>query len=176
VIRLSVLGQTELVDAEGQPLTSVLAQPKRLALLVYLAASPQRSERRFTLLSLFWPELDGARDHPVLNQALQFLRETVGGPTSPAIITHGAEDVAVDRKVLWCDVAAFRAAMDGGRFAEAIALYRGDLLRGFLAERGDSFVDWLDQERSHLRRAAARATRGLAERNERNRPTVPGGP
>jgi len=37
----------------------VLAQPKRVALLAYLAAAtPRRLHRRDSLLALFWPELD----------------------------------------------------------------------------------------------------------------------
>ncbi|MFL5615768.1 MAG: hypothetical protein ACJ796_19035 [Gemmatimonadaceae bacterium] len=53
MIRLQVLGPIELHDPEGRELRQVLAQPKRLGLLAYLAASqPFGFHRRDQLL--FW--------------------------------------------------------------------------------------------------------------------------
>ena len=59
LIRLSVLGPIELTDGERE-LTSVLAQPKRLALLAYLTIASGGFQRRDSLRALFWPELDDA--------------------------------------------------------------------------------------------------------------------
>src|SRR5439155_727113 len=54
-----MLGGLNLLGVGGHELKSVLAQPKRVALLAYLAAAtPKRLHRRDSLVALFWPELD----------------------------------------------------------------------------------------------------------------------
>ena len=59
---LRILGGVELCGPDGRPVRSILAQPKRLALLIYLAAAgPEAFRRRDTLLALFWPEADAGR-------------------------------------------------------------------------------------------------------------------
>jgi DNA-binding SARP family transcriptional activator len=53
MIRISTLGGPELTDADGQVVKSLLSQPKRFALLFYLAAaSPRGFQRRDTLAAL----------------------------------------------------------------------------------------------------------------------------
>src|SRR2546423_7778382 len=60
--QLRTLGQLDLSDSDGQPVRAILVQPKRFALLAYLAvASPRGFQRRDLLLALFWPELPDAR-------------------------------------------------------------------------------------------------------------------
>jgi DNA-binding SARP family transcriptional activator len=57
--RLELLGRIDLRRADGTELRTVLAQPKRLALLVYLTVNGSIGAiRRDKLLSLFWPEMD----------------------------------------------------------------------------------------------------------------------
>src|SRR2546429_348307 len=59
MIELRMLGRLSLTGADGREVRGLLGQPRRLALLAYLAAaSPQGFHRRDTLLALFWPELD----------------------------------------------------------------------------------------------------------------------
>jgi len=56
MIRLRVLGTVDLRDDGGRDLNAILAQPKRLALLTYLAlARPSGFHRREVLLSISWP-------------------------------------------------------------------------------------------------------------------------
>jgi serine/threonine-protein kinase len=58
VIRLRTLGALELRGRGGQELRAVLAQPRRMALLAYLAlATPRSYHRRDTVLALFWASL-----------------------------------------------------------------------------------------------------------------------
>jgi len=55
MIELSVLGPIQLRGADGHELSAVLAQPKRLGLLIYLAAArPRGFHRRDKLVTLFW--------------------------------------------------------------------------------------------------------------------------
>jgi hypothetical protein len=69
MVELQALGPLELRDARG-PLESVQSQPKRAALMAYLAlARPRRPHRRDEILALFWPELDDAHARNALSQA-----------------------------------------------------------------------------------------------------------
>jgi DNA-binding SARP family transcriptional activator len=58
MIHLHVLGSLELARGDGTEIGSVLSEPKRVALLAYLAASPSAYQRRDRLLAMFWPEQD----------------------------------------------------------------------------------------------------------------------
>src|ERR1051326_3952393 len=69
MIELRVLGEIGLRVMHGGALHAVAAQPKRMALLVYLAlASPRGFHRRDQLLALFWPEADGTRARGALRK------------------------------------------------------------------------------------------------------------
>ncbi len=150
MIHLRVLGSGELTDSGGAELTAVLAQPKRFALLVYLAASPGH-HRRDTLLALFWPELDTRRARGSLNQAIGFLRKELGGSPESVIVSRGAAELGIDSSALWCDVASFRDCVQAQSYGEALDLYRGDLLPGFHAVPETEFEEWLGAERAQLR-------------------------
>src|SRR2546426_8861371 len=74
-----MLGGLNLLGVGGHELKSVLAQPKRVALLAYLAAAtPKRLHRRDSLVALFWPELDQEHARAALRQALHGLRHALG--------------------------------------------------------------------------------------------------
>jgi len=164
VVQLRILGSIELRSADGEQLDSVVAQPKRLALLAYLAlARTFGFHRRDRLLAMFWPELDEAHARDSLSQAIRFLRQTLG---SSVVVSRGAEDVGLDREQLWCDAVAFQAAVGEGRPREAIELYRGDLLDGFFVADSLGLDEWLEGERRRLRERASHAARTVAEQEE----------
>ena len=165
MIRCRVLGSLDLRDDEKGDISSVLAQPKRLALLVYLlVADDGRFHRRDTLLGLFWPELDATRARDNLNQAIKFLRQSLG---PAAIVSRGPDEVGADPDRISCDAIAFRAEIAAGRPAQALDLYRGDLLPGFFVAEAPGFEEWLEARRAALRGEAARVARQLAEESER---------
>jgi Tol biopolymer transport system component/DNA-binding SARP family transcriptional activator len=166
VIRLRVLGPIELHDSDGRELSAILAQPKRLALLIYLAVGARGFHRRDTLLALFWPELDELHGRQALNQAIRFLRKELGGSSRSAVTSRGTEELGIDTASLWCDAAALRDEIVATRYREALELYRGDFLQGFFADSGAEFEQWLDAERARLRAAAAKAARAVAEARE----------
>src|SRR5688500_3363752 len=97
---LRTLGGLELRDADGRDLCARL-QPKRLALLVYLAHVPRRFHRRDSLMALFWPELDPGGARNSLRQSLYELRRTLG---KGVLTGRGYEDIAVADEFLWTDV------------------------------------------------------------------------
>ena len=78
-IELRTLGRVTLRGIDGTEVEEVVHQPKRLALLVYLAmAEPRGFHRRDSLLALFWPELPEKRARNALNKTLHFLRSHLG--------------------------------------------------------------------------------------------------
>jgi TolB-like protein/DNA-binding SARP family transcriptional activator/Flp pilus assembly protein TadD len=165
VYRLRLLGAVDLRDGGGGELRTVLAQPKRVALLAYLAlAAPRGAHRRDKLLALFWPEHDAERARNALNQALHFLRRTIG---AGALLSRTAEEVALETGEVWCDAVAFEAALDAGQVTEALELYRGDLLDAFhAADTGVEFERWLDAERKRLAQRYAAAVERVATERE----------
>jgi DNA-binding SARP family transcriptional activator/TolB-like protein len=163
MIRLHTLGSLDLRGLDGQELHAVLAQPKRAALLVYLAlAAPHRAHRRDSLLALFWPEQDSEHARNALNQAVYFIRGQLG----PDTLLSNGDGLHLDGKDLWCDAAAFEEALDGGRSADAVALYRGDLLEGFHVADAPDFTEWLEAERGRLANRYSMALETVAEERE----------
>src|SRR5512142_1928410 len=140
----------------------VLAQPKRLALLAYLAlAEASGFRRRDKTVALFWPEVDDEHARGSLRQALSFLRRTLG---EGVIVTRGDEEIGVSRRALECDASLFLDACAAGRDQEAIAVYRGDFLDGFfVSDAAPEFQAWVDDQRAELRRRAAKSLWSLAD-------------
>src|SRR5438105_13595745 len=164
MIRIRALGALELRRADGTELESVLAQPKRTALLAYLAISaPGRAHRRDTLIGLFWPESTQQRARHSLNQSLYALRQWLG---ETVIVSSGDDALAIDHTQLACDVLEFDDALTQQQLEHALELYRGDLLCGFFLEDAPEFVDWLAREQARLREQAKRAAWTLAARDE----------
>lgn len=162
MIEFMVLGSVSLTGSDGREVRSVLAQPRRLALLAYLtAATPRGMHRRDSLLPLFWPERDQPHARTALRQAIRVLRGALG---NEAIAGRGDEEVGLDFERVWCDVVAFENAIDTGHSREALDLYRGGLLDGFFISDAPEFERWLEAERARLREAAAHAARDLVER------------
>ena len=165
MIELRTLGALELTSADSTAVGSVLSQPRRAALLCYLAlALPRGFHRRDTLFSLFWPEYDAEQARHALRQSVYVLRRALGPRT---IVSRGDEELALTPDQVRCDAWAFEAALDEGRPADALALYRGELLAGFHISAAPDFEHWLDQERDRLRQRAGEAGWVLAAVRER---------
>jgi len=165
---LQTLGAIDLVGPDGERRRAVLAQPKRLALLVYLGARDGRSfVRRDALLSLFWPEHDETGARAALRQAIHFLRSALG---APIIMRRGDDEVAIAPGELSLDAVRFATAVREGRAEDALALYRGDFLEGFLLSGvAPELEEWIETERTALRARAIGAALSLARREEANR-------
>jgi DNA-binding SARP family transcriptional activator len=87
MVRLITLGRLQLLR-DGLPREPIHLQPKRLALLAYLAlAERDGAQQRDTLLALFWPRSDRDRARRCLRQALFHLRNELG---EGAIVGAGA--------------------------------------------------------------------------------------
>ena len=162
-VQLRVLGSLDLRGRDGREASRLLAQPRRVALLAYLALLPTGYHQRATLLALFWPDSTEARARASLRQSLYVLRGALG---PDVVVGRGDEELRVDPERCWCDAAAFEAALDAGDPATAAALYRGDLLDGFGIADGPEFERWLEERRARLLRGYVGALEALAIRAE----------
>lgn len=161
MLHLRVFGSLDLCRDDGGTLHSVLSQPKRSALLVYLVlARPEEFWRRDTLLALFWPEADEGHARNALNQSLYGLRRSLG---TSLIETRGRQEVRIVDGAVECDALAFDARLAAGDPAGALALYRGELLEGFHISGAPSFERWLARERARYRDHSRRAVIALAD-------------
>jgi DNA-binding SARP family transcriptional activator len=162
MIELRALGALNLRGSDGNELRAVLTQPKRLALLTYLAlANSHGFRRRDTIVALFWPEMDQEHARNALRQAVWFLRRALG---DGVVLGRGEDELGVSEEHLGCDATAFERACAAGRPAEALELYRGDFLEGFfVSEAGPELEHWVEEERARLRRLAGEAAWALAE-------------
>ena len=86
---LCLLGPPELKNSEGADVRSVMAQPRRFALLVYVAVEGLNGPvSRDKILALFWPEADPQKARASLRRALHFLRQSLGSEA----VTSGADN------------------------------------------------------------------------------------
>src|SRR5205809_2209176 len=102
MIELRMLGRLSLTAADGREVRTLLGQPRRFALLAYLAAAtPPGLHRRDSLVALFWPELDQEHARAALRQALHGLRHALG---DGVLVSRGDEDIGLDVARIRCDV------------------------------------------------------------------------
>ena len=159
-----MLGTLDLKGTDGRAVHSILAQPKRLALLAYLAVHAAGA-RRDSVIALFWPELDTAHARGALRQSLRFLRRELG---DGILNGHSDEAIAFEPATVWCDVVAFEQACKGGQAAQALQLYRGAFLDGCFVSSGSQELErWIAAERTRLGQLAARAAADFVEHAER---------
>jgi DNA-binding SARP family transcriptional activator len=145
---------------------------KTAALLGYLAYY-RRPHAREELAELFWPDQDPASSRHNLSVALHALRQQLEGDRLPAgsVLVAGRNSVHLDQGAVSSDVEQFhralRAADEATReedrarlLAEAVELYRGELMAGF-------YESWAFSEQQHLGIRFVQALRGLTALQER---------
>ncbi len=159
---VAALGPLDVRDPARGSLATLLAQPRRAALVAYLAvAGGDGYVSRDRLLGVFWPEADETRARAALRQALVFVRRALG---AEAVRTRGDEEVGLDPSHVACDVWQFRGAIAAGRLEEAMSMLRGEFLAGLLLDDAPAFERWCAEQRAVLDREAADALdRGARE-------------
>jgi DNA-binding SARP family transcriptional activator len=159
MIALRTLGGLDSDDV--RPGAETRSQPKRLALLAYLAVERGAAfVRRDVLLSLFWPKLPEAHARLALRQALHHLRR-IAPPDRP-ILARGPDDVAINCQNVSCDACVFEREC-AAQAAGALQHYRGDFLEGVhVAGASPEFEEWVARQRQRYRDLAVRAAWRLA--------------
>src|SRR5262245_41908230 len=126
---------------------------KGQALLAYLAMPAGKVHPRDKLATLLWGDLGDVPARAGLRQVLFTLRRILGDPNPLGL---DGETVALDPDGVDTDVGEFQRCAARGTLADlqrAAALYRGDLLQGFLVQE-PSFEEWLVAERRRLHEQA----------------------
>ncbi len=138
--RLDLLGGLDL-RVGSRECRTVLAQPKRLGLLVFLTLRRQGGFlRRDELLGALWPDSPEDRARAALRQALRFLRRELG---SDVIVNRGVAEVGLGPDRLECDALELKRAYDRGEDRTVVDLYSGELLPGFHLDGAYEFERWL---------------------------------
>ncbi|HEX2625731.1 MAG TPA: AAA family ATPase [Candidatus Limnocylindrales bacterium] len=163
------------VEVDGDPIHLDRVKPRARAVLRFLAVRPGVAIHREVIQEALWPDVDGPTGARSLHVAVSALRgllsEALGTDSTRLIAREGdAYRLAVEPSQI--DVGRFERAMarargarnGGGRtgagtadFAEALALYRGDLLPQ------DGPAEWAVERREHFRREAVEAATIVAE-------------
>jgi DNA-binding SARP family transcriptional activator/type II secretory pathway predicted ATPase ExeA len=135
---------------------------KHLALLTYLALSPDGTRSRSHLLGLLWPESPDDKARRSLNEAVRRLRSALG---TERLVTRG-DALQLNANELEVDVRQFETLRAEGQL-RALELIRGEFLEGFHVDDAPVFEDWMAAQRAQIRQAAtgllvARAEEQLA--------------
>lgn len=156
MLELQTFGTVGLRSREVDASVAFPVQPKRLALLIYLALAPRRRfRRRDQIVAMLWPDSDTAHARQALNQAVRYLRRSLG---EDAIVSQGEEELALDAAQVWCDAAEFRGLLEAKEAERALAVYKGAFLDGFFVDdAAEEWGHWVDTERTTCRIMAAEA-------------------
>lgn len=169
-LTLRLFGAPRITGLGADCAAELLARPKALALLAYLAiALPRGLHRRDDLLALFWPDSDPGHGRNSLRQSLHLLRAHLPADT---LVSRGSDEVGISESGLHVDVRTFEDHLDRGREGDALALYRGELLNGFTLAGSFEFEAWLRADRERLHRRAVRGALVLAKGSELDGDTV----
>ena len=155
MIELRVLGTLAIQSREGGPPIAAVTQPKRLALLLYLAlAEPAGTAFPGQPGGAPWPEADDDSTRHSLRNTLYGLRQALG---EGAIVSRGEGYVELDPAAIRCDAVEVRALLAARRWEEALA---------------GGGVTWLPASMSRgagVRALAGRPAGGAAPRRRRRR-------
>ncbi|MBP7550292.1 MAG: hypothetical protein KA761_08390 [Gemmatimonadaceae bacterium] len=160
MLRLTTLGVIDLRDHLGRPVREVLAQPKRIALLIHLVvegrAGPVPRDR---LLAMFWPESDEARARNALSQALHHLRQAIG----PDVIVGTGPSLGIAPDRLWCDAVVFEDALAAGDAELALDIHKGEFAPALFVTGAGELEQWISgTRRDQRRRLLELVRRGVA--------------
>lgn len=116
---------------------------KRYQLLAHLACKSDWVSRE-QVASLFWPDTTTPNARKNLRHLIQRTRALNWLQGFDAELEHLRWRVRTD-------LAEFRAAVDAGRWDEALRLYGGPLLEGHVGLESPEYSDWLEAEREVVR-------------------------
>ena len=158
-LRISTLGTTTVLNPAGHTASSLVAQPKRLALLVYMAVVSRETGgvSRDRLYGVFWPDSSPDRASHNLTHSLGFIKRALG----PDVITgKGPYSIADNVR---CDASEFLDACAANQHDRALSLYTGDFLDGFAVADAGDFEQWAENQRTRLRTLATNSARALRD-------------
>ncbi len=159
VLHIRLLGEFSLVYG-NQPVTAV--NTARLqSLLAYLVLHRDAPQTRYYLAFQFWPDSSESQARTNLRKLFHQLFHVL--PDADHFLSADTHTLQWKPNAPFTlDVAEFESAVECGAYAEAVNLYRGDLLPC-------CYDDWILPLRERLRQAFAGALEQLVERLENER-------
>lgn len=158
MITCRTLGAVELTVG-GSDAPAELLWRKNLALLIYLARSPNRSRARQHLTALLWGDKPERAARQSLREALRVLRRWLGED-----VLHAEGDVIrLDPQIVQLDTDRFEDLEAAGDLRGAASLVVGEFLEGFSVADASDFEDWLAVERARWRTRGVAVVVGLCE-------------
>ncbi|MFQ5703481.1 MAG: AAA family ATPase [Gemmatimonadales bacterium] len=136
-----------VITQDGTDPPAELKQRKNLALLVYLARSPNRMRSRQHLIGLLWPDRPEERARHSLREAIRILRKVLGGNG----MTVSDDRLRLSERAVHFDLDDFQRLEDKGNVRGAASLIRGEFLEGLSIQDASEFEDWLSSERLYWR-------------------------
>ncbi|MCB0162747.1 MAG: AAA family ATPase [Anaerolineae bacterium] len=177
-LKLSFLGTPQVILPTGE--AARFAVDNALLLLAYLALDPAKAHRREELAAMFYTDSTEKQASQNLRQTLKRLRQTIkDDDDSRAYLLCTIQTLQFNAaSSLWLDVNDFKALITAtqqhrhrrleacrdcmAQLAQAVALYRGDLLQGIGRREDSPLVDWLETTRDNLQRQVVNALHALA--------------
>jgi DNA-binding SARP family transcriptional activator len=151
MLRLQFLGGFR-AQAQDANVSALVKQPRRAALLAYLAV--ERDVPRERLITLFWPEAATERGRHSLNQGIYYLRRLIGADW---VELHG--DRVVVAPWVTTDVQELERAAATESHADVLRLYRGPMLSGTGITATADFSIWVDTRSAGIDRLHRRSRR-----------------
>lgn len=142
MISLRTLGPPE-VTVDGSSPPRELLWRKNLALILYLARSPDRRRTREHLVGVFWGDKPDASARHSLNEALRVIRKSAG---EDVVVSEG-DQLVLSSEGIRADVDELEELLQEEKWGEAVGLMRGPFLEGFAVPDCSVFEDWLAAER-----------------------------
>ncbi len=154
---LTTLGSASLTrfHPDGEP-DKVLKHGKPLALLIYLAASANRTASREHLIDTLWADAEPERSLRTLRQTIWQLRQSFG----ENILSGEGRDITLSPP-LWFDRDEFISAAAAADYEKAVSIYKGSFIPDFGVPGGADFEQWADRERDRLQSTFLRAAEAL---------------
>ena len=171
VLTIRLLGsfQVNLADQPVEPFDTI----KTKSLLAYLAMEGSSPVTRDLLAGLFWPDFPNPIALRNLRLSLFHLRQVLGAGLDQASrlavfpVTATRQAVQFNRDApSWVDALEFETLIAQSKkhlhhnlsdcpfcvekLEKAVALYRGDLLEGFVLKDSSAFMEWLLLSRAHF--------------------------
>src|SRR5439155_95334 len=169
--RIELLGGLRAV--QGERVLARFRTHKAGALLAYMAFYPEQPHSRDVLLGLFWPECSSRAGRRNLRVEIASLRRQLESPAvAGSVVLQGDNtSLRLNPAAHVTDVSQFEAALAAAacspsdteraeRLAQAVELYRGELLPGY-------YEEWVLQERLRLAEQFQRALTQLIALREK---------
>src|SRR5947199_7304753 len=146
------------VRVDGHDAPPDVVWRKHLALLVYLALSPDTTRARAHLVGLLWAESPDDKARRSLNEAVRRLRTGLG---EGRLLNRG-DGLQLSTDGLELDLREFESLCANGQLRE-LGLVRGAFLEGVPVDDAREFDAGMEAQRSRLREAARRLVVARAE-------------